>query len=104
MSLTGECAGPRDVAMAGGIVKVAAFGEDPALADIILPEGEVIGTNVLVGPGDSFLGKRKLVHQGEAHVLLLRGEVDLKKAAGEKSGRFPADLAADAALITRGLQ
>src|SRR5437016_14265933 len=104
MSLSGQSPSPGDVAVAGGIIEVAAFGEDPALADIILPEREVIGTNVLLGPRDSLLGKRKLVHQGEAHVLLLCGKVDLEKAAGEKPGGFPADLATDAALITRGLQ
>ena len=100
----GESAGPGDVAMAGGVVEVAAFAESPFAAVVGFAEGEVISGDVLFAFGKAFFGNRELIHKGKTEVVLFRAEVDLKKAAGMVLGGFPTDLASEPGLITGGLE
>src|SRR5213596_572780 len=51
MGVRGESAGPGDVAMASRIEGVAALGEGPARAGVEFAEGEVVGSDVLLGAG-----------------------------------------------------
>src|SRR5258706_16075172 len=51
MGVRGEGTGPGDVAMAGGVESVAAFGEDPTGAGVNFAEGEVVRGDVLVRAG-----------------------------------------------------
>ena len=51
----GEGGGPGDVAVAGGVQRVATFGEDPAGAGVDFAESEEIGGDVLFGAGEAFL-------------------------------------------------
>ncbi len=92
-------ASPSDVAVAGGIESVAAFGEGPAGASVEFAEGEEIGGDVLLGAGEAFFCDGELVHEGETEVLFFRGEVDLEEPAAELVGGFPTDLAAKAGFI-----
>jgi len=41
--------------------------------------GEIIGGDVLVGPGEAFFGDRKVVHEGEGEVVFGGGEIDFEK-------------------------
>src|SRR5947208_2442852 len=75
MGVSGEGAGPGDVAMAGGIAGVVAFGKDPTSALIDLAEGEEIGSDVLLASGKAFLSGGELIHERETKVVLLAGEV-----------------------------
>ena len=59
MGVGGEGAGPGDVAMAGGVEGVAAFGEDPAGAGVDFAQGEVIGGDVLFGCWGSVFRRRR---------------------------------------------
>src|SRR5437867_270053 len=83
VGMSGESGGPGDVAVAGGVQGVAAFGEGPAGAGVEFADGEEIGGDVLLGAGETFFGDGKLVHEGEAEVLFFGGEVDFEKAAAE---------------------
>src|ERR1043165_2764167 len=89
--------------MAGGIVVVAAFGEDPFLAGVGFAQREVIGGNVLVASGKAFFGGGKLVQKGEAQVVLFGGKIDRGETAAEMAGSLPTDLAAHAGFIARAL-
>ena len=102
MSVSGQGAGPGDVAMAGGVERVAAFGKGPAGAGVEFADGEEIGGDVLLGAGESFFGDGKLVHKGEAEILLFGGEVDFEETATELAGGFPTDLAAEARFVAGG--
>ena len=55
--------------MAGGIVAVAAFAEDPFAADKGFAQGEIIGGDVRLASGETLFAGGELVHQGEAEVL-----------------------------------
>ncbi len=98
----GQGASPGDVAVAGGVVVVAAFGEDPLFAGIEFAQGEVVGGDVLLAEGEAFFGGGELVHQGEAEVVFFGGEIDGGKAGGKVFGGFPADLAAEAGFVAGG--
>jgi len=104
MGFGGEGAGPGDVAMAGGVVGVGAFGEDPGFADERFPKGEKVGGDILLGAGESFFGDGELVHEGEAEVVFFGGEIDFKEAGAEGLGGLPADLAAESGLVAGGLE
>ena len=82
---------------------VAPFGEDPFFAGVGFAQGEVIGSDVLVAPGEAFFGRGELVHQGEAQVVLFGGKIDRGEAAAEMTGGFPTDLAAHAGFVARAL-
>ena len=103
VSVGGEGAGPGDVAMAGRVEGVAAFGEDPAGAGVGFAESEEIGGDVLIGAGEAFFGDRELVHEGEAEVGFFGGKIDFKEAAAEAGGGFPTDLATEARFVASGL-
>jgi len=91
----GEGGGPGDVAMAGGVVSVAAFGENPFRAGVNFAEGEEVGGDVVMVSGEVFLGGRELVHDSEAEVVLSGGEVHFLEPVGALVGGFPANLAAE---------
>src|SRR6185436_9587043 len=55
VGLGGECGGPGDVAMAGGVAGVFAFGKDPACALIDFAQSEEIGGDVLLASREAFL-------------------------------------------------
>jgi len=99
----GECGSPGDVAMAGGVVSVAAFGEDPFGAVMNFAEGEEVGGDVVMVFGEVFLGGGELVHEGEAEVVLPCGEVDFLEAVGALVGGFPANLTAESGLVAGSL-
>ena len=104
VGVRGEGGGPGDVAVAGGVECVAAFGEGPAGASVKFTQREEVGGDVGFGPGEAFLTTGKLVHQGEAQVLFFGGEIDFKEAGAELVGGFPTDLAAEAGLVAGGLE
>jgi hypothetical protein len=85
--------------VAGRVVVVGAFGEDPALADVVFAESKVVGGDVDFGLGESFLGDGELVHESETQVVFTGAKIDLTEAIGEGVGGFPADLATEAVLI-----
>src|SRR5437588_2146655 len=70
MGVSGESAGPGDVAMADGVDGIAAFGKNPASAGVDFAQGVKIGSNVWFGFGEAFFGHGELVHEGEAEVVL----------------------------------
>ena len=63
---------PGDVTMAGGVVKVVAVREDPALANKVFAQSAEIGGDIEIGTRESFFGNGKLVHEGETDVVLFR--------------------------------
>src|SRR5436309_10994704 len=63
VGMAGQRAGPGDVAVAGGIMAVAAFAEDPLAADKRFAQREVIGGDVRLASGEALLGGGELVHQ-----------------------------------------
>ena len=96
----GEGGGPGEVAVAGEVVVVAAFGKDPSCAGPGFAQGKEISGDVLRGAGETFLAGGELVHEGETEVAFQGGEVDGKEATAEAVGGFPADLASEAGSIT----
>ena len=96
--------GPCNIAVAGGVVGVMAFGEDPFVAGENFPEGEEIGGDVRFGFGESFFSDRELVHEGKSEVVFFGTEIDGEKAAGKLLGGFPADLAAETGLVAGALE
>ncbi len=100
----GESASPGDVAMAGRVERVLGFAEDPFGAVVGFAESEVVGGDVGFGPGEAFFGHGELVHEGETEVVFFGGEVHFCESAGEVFGGFPADLTAEAGLVTGGLE
>ena len=100
VGLGGECGGPGDVAMAGGVAGVFAFGKDPACALIDFAQSEEIGGDVLLASREAFLSCGKLIHEGETEVVLFGGEVHFGKEAAELTGGLPADLFAEASFVT----
>ena len=77
VGVRGEGGGPGDVAVAGWVVVVATFSEEPFGAGVDFTEGEKIGSDVGVVFWEMFFGDGELVHQRKAEVLLFCGEVDL---------------------------
>ena len=69
-----------------------------------LAQREVIGGDVLLGTRETFFGDRELVHEGEAEVLLLTGEIDFEEAAAELAGGFPTDLAAETGFVASSVE
>ena len=104
MGVGGECGGPGDVAMAGGIEGVAGFAEDPFGAVEGFAEGEEVSGDVRLGAGEALLSHRELVHEGESEVVLFGGKVNLGKGAAELSGGFPANLSAETGVVAGGLE
>src|SRR6185436_8061134 len=102
VGMRGESAGPGDVAVTVGIEVVAGFGEGPGFADEDFFEGEVVGGDVLLVTREAFLGGGKLVHEGEAEIVLFAGEVDPGKEAAELTGSLPANLFAKTGFVARG--
>jgi hypothetical protein len=90
--------------MAGGVVEVAAFAKDPALAGVVFAESEKIGRDILVLSREALLGERELVHEGKTEVVLLGGEIDASEPARELMGCVPADLASQAGLVSGRLE
>jgi hypothetical protein len=66
----GEGGGPGDVAVAGQVIVIAAFRENPFGAGVGFAKGEKIGGDVLLGAREAFLAGGKLVHEDEAEVAL----------------------------------
>src|SRR5215472_5854282 len=87
----GEGASPGEVAMAGGVEQVAAFGEFPGFAREQFAEGKIVLRDVRLILGEYFFGDAQLVHQRETQVVFLEDEVDGLKLTGELVGGFPAD-------------
>jgi hypothetical protein len=83
VDIGGEGGSPGDVAMAGGIVVVAAFGENPFGAGIGFAEGKKIGGDILFGAWEFFLARGELVHEDEAEVALFAGEIDREETRAE---------------------
>jgi len=98
----GESASPGDVAVTCWIESVAAFGKDPTGAGMLFAQGKVIGGNVLLVAREAFLSGRKLVHEGEAEIVLFAGKVHLGKEAAELAGGLPADLFAETSFVACG--
>ncbi len=69
MGVSGQRAGPGDVAVARLVVAVAAFGKDPASAVVDFAQSEAVGSDVRIAAGEPFFGDGKLVHYGEAKVV-----------------------------------
>jgi hypothetical protein len=99
MGVGGECAGPGDVTVAGGVEGVGFFDKGPASAGMDFAEGEEVLGDVGFGAREMFFGVGKLVHEDEAEVMFGGGEIDFKEARAEAGGGFPTDLAAEAGFI-----
>ena len=104
MGFGGETTGPGDVAMAGGVQGIGTFAEHPAPALVGFAQGEVIGGDVLLAAGETFLDRGELVHEGEAEVMFFGREIDGSESATEILGGIPADLAAEAGLVAGGFE
>src|SRR6516164_4024985 len=100
----GEGAGPGDVAVAGGVECVRAFTEGPAGAVVGFAQCEEVGGDVLLGFWKELFAHGELIHEGEAEVVLLSGEVDSLKGPGEFRGGFPAELEAEAGLVSSSVE
>ena len=103
VSVRSESAGPGDVAMTDRIERIAAFAENPTGAGVLFAQGKVIRGDVLLASGEAFLCGGKLVHQGEAEVVLFAREVDLEETAGKLFGGFPTDLTAETGFVAGAL-
>jgi hypothetical protein len=75
VGMAGQRAGPGDVAVAGRVVSVAAFTEDPFAADKGFAQRQVIGGDVRLASRETLFGGGELVHQREAKILLFGSEV-----------------------------
>src|SRR5947209_1627273 len=75
VGVTGESAGPGDVAVAGRVVEVSAFAENPFGPVVCFAKGEIIASDVLLASGETFFSDRKLVHEREAEIAFLGGEI-----------------------------
>src|SRR5213080_180854 len=64
MGFGGEGGGPGEVAVAGGVVEVASFAEDPAVIVKGFAEGKEVGGDVLFIFWKAFFGVGELVHEG----------------------------------------
>ena len=102
LGVRGEATGPGDVAVGVWVQGVLAFGENPAGAGVVFAECEVVGGDVAVfrGGGKALFACGELVHEFEGDIGFLGAEVRGAEAAGELLRRFPADLAAEAGLVT----
>jgi len=58
-----EGAGPGDITMAERVGIVGAFAEDPAGAGVTFSQGEIIGGDVLLVPGEALLNGGELIHE-----------------------------------------
>jgi len=103
MSVGREGGGPGDIAMAGRVERVAAFGENPSAAAKLFAEGKEIGGNVARAFRESLFGVGELVHEGEAEIVFGGAEVDGGETPREPLGSLPTDLAANASGITDGV-
>jgi hypothetical protein len=65
MGASGKGAGPDDVAIAGGVGRVASFTENQLGSTVGLAPREVIGGDVLLAFGKTLFRHRELVHQRE---------------------------------------
>ena len=104
MGVSRESAGPGDVTVAGRIIGVASFAEDPFRAGVGFAESEVVRGNVLLAFWKTLFGDRELVHEREAKVVLFRREIDAQKPAGILFGCFPTNLAAESGFIAGRLE
>ena len=100
----GEGAGPGDIAMAIWVGGVAAFAEGPFAAGEIFAQGEVIGSDVLLGFGEALFGGGELVHEAKAEIVLFGAEVDAGEFVAETIGSFPTDLFAEAGVVAGGFE
>jgi hypothetical protein len=90
--------------VAGGVVGIATFVENPARAIEGFAEGEEIGSNILMSAREAFLAGGEEVHQEEAEVGFAGGEVDGREfVLTEMVDGFPTDLAAKAGFIAATL-
>lgn len=99
MRMGGEGARPGDVAVADGVGCVASFTENPLGSGVDLAQREVIGRDVLLAFGKPLFGHGELVHQREAEIVLLRGEIHREEPAAKLIGRLPANLPPQARFI-----
>jgi len=82
--------------VAGGVVVVAAFGEEPFGSGVDFAEGKEVSSDVGVVFWKMFFGDGELIHECEAEVLFFCAEVDFGEFVRELLTRFPTDLAAEA--------
>ena len=81
MGFSGEGASPGNVAVAGGVVNVAAFAENPSRASMGFAEGKVVRSDVQLASGETLFGDGELVHEGEAQLALFGAEIHGQEAA-----------------------
>ena len=99
VGVAGEGAGPGDVAVAGGVEGVSAFGEDPLRTVKGFAQGEVIGSDVCVGSRETFFGDGELVHEGKAEFVFFGGEAHGQKPTAEVLFGLPTDLIAETSAV-----
>ena len=104
VSVGRERCGPGDIAVAGEVVVVAAFAEEPFGAGEILAQRKEVGRDVGVVFGEMFFGAGELIHEGEAQVLLFCGEVYLGEFVRVLLGSFPTDLTSEAGFVACRLE
>ena len=104
VGVSGEGAGPGDVAMADFVQVVRAFAKDPARAFVAFAQGEEVGGDVLLASGEALPGGGELLHEREAEIVLFAAEVDGNEAAAEMAGGIPADLPAQSGGIARSFE
>jgi hypothetical protein len=100
-----KAGGPGDVTMGGWIKGVWAFGEDPAVAGVMHPQGQEVGGYVVMGgvARDLLFADGELVHEKEANVGLFGAEIDSLEGAAELLGSFPADLTTETGFVAAAL-
>src|SRR4051812_35026113 len=103
VSVGGERASPGDVAVAGGVVNVAPFTENPLGSIVRFADCKIIAGDVLLSSGDPLSRNGKLVHESEAKITFLRAEIHRQKAVGIMLSSFPTDLLAQSRFVARRL-
>src|SRR4051812_5951163 len=83
IGVTGESAGPGDIAMADGIQGVTALDESPSGAGVAFTQRKVIGSDVLVATGEPLFAHGELIHKGEAEVVLFPTEIYFEERTGK---------------------
>ena len=104
VSIGGKRAGPGDVAMAGGIERVAAFAESPLGPGVGLAQREVIGGDVGSALGNRFSAVESWFISAKPRSCFFEAKFTLREPAAKLLGGFPADLPAQAGFVAGGLE
>ena len=85
--MRGQGAGPGDIAVTGRVIGIVTFHKNPTVTLEDFTEGKEVGGNVLMAFGKALPGGGELVHEGQAEIMLLAGEVDTCEYRGKATLR-----------------